>query len=90
MIFLSTNQVLFPWPSSKQIIWSDNAELREGVTGKLNDNIVVDVNYNHTDNNFTNNLKTKLENLEIPTNVSAFTNDSGYVKWDELWVYMES
>lgn len=26
----------------------------------------------------------------VPTKVSAFTNDSGYVKWDELWVYMES
>ena len=84
MIFLSTNQVLFPWPSSKQIIWSDNAELREGVTGKLNDNIVVDVNYNHTDNNFTNNLKTKLENLEIPTNVSAFTNDANYINQTQL------
>ena len=26
----------------------------------------------------------------VPTQVSAFNNDSGYVKWDELWVYMES
>ena len=69
----------------------------------LPDNIVIDANYTHTDNNYTTTEKTKLASIasgaEVnvqsdwnvtstssdafiknkPTNVSAFTNDAGYL-----------
>lgn len=77
--------------------------------GSVPDNVVIDANYVHTDNNFTTTEKNKLSGIEagaevnvqsdwnvtdsssdayiknkptiptVPTNVSSFTNDSGYL-----------
>lgn len=56
-----------------------------GVTVQgYNANTVVDASYVHTDNNYTTTEKSKLAGIEAgaqvnPTNISAFTNDSGYL-----------
>ena len=74
---------------------ADKSEIPTKISDLINDSdFVVDNNYVHTDNNFTNEDKsqisqnvtdiatlqnTKADKTEIPTKVSDLTNDSGFI-----------
>lgn len=91
-------------------------ELPTKTSELINDSdFVADPDYVHTDNDFTNAFKNKLESIEtgaevnvnadwnatsgdaqilnkptiptVPTNVSAFTNDAGYLTLADLPIY---
>ena len=74
---------------------ADKSEIPTKTSDLINDSgFIVDVNYVHTDNNFTNEYKaqitqntddistlqsTKADKTEIPTKVSELDNDSGFI-----------